>query len=71
MLTLATIKNGTIFRFQNDPYRVTYQKVGTSHYRRGENLISNVCMPARCGGPLGENEPVVVLKAPIVTIPGS
>ncbi len=70
MLTLATIKNGTIFRFQNDPYRVTYQKVGTSHYRWTLSS-SNVCMPARCGGPLGENEPVVVLKAPIVTIPGS
>jgi len=73
MLTFATIKSGTIFRFARDSQvnPVIYEKVGPSHYRKGEHLIGNVCLPARCGGPLGEKEPVVVLKAPIVTIPGS
>jgi len=73
MLTLATIASGTIFRFCRDSSSTPtiYEKVGPSHYRKGEHLIGNVCLPARCAGPLGEKEPVVVLKAPIVTIPGS
>ena len=73
MLTLGTIKSGTIFRFSRDSHSTPeiYEKVGPGHYRKGINKISHVCLPVRCAAFLGENEPVVVIKPPVVTIPGN
>lgn len=73
MLTLATIAPGTTFRFSRDSHASPeiYEKVGPNHYRKGVGQISNVCIPTRCAGYLGEKEPVRVVRPPIVTIPGS
>ena len=71
-MTYATLSIGTIFQFANDRKNgvdTVYEKVGPAHYRRGVRQIGYVCIPIRMME-LGEQEPVLVVQPPIVTIPG-
>ena len=70
-MTYATLAIGTIFKFASDVKNgldTIYEKVGPAHYRRGVRQISYVCIPIRMME-RAEQDPVIVVQPPIVTIP--
>jgi hypothetical protein len=51
------LTSGTIFRFENEATTEVYEKVSSTHYRRGMYKIGNICQPIT-NRPLGTAEPV-------------
>lgn len=60
-MTYAELKGATPFTFVNDPTNTQYEKIGTSHYRRGWGQINWICLPIN-NWPLGQNEPVKTIE---------